>query len=39
VDPPKEKTLPLWLSVGLTVIAVLIVVGALGIAIDRSAAD
>jgi hypothetical protein len=31
--------LPLWLSVGLTVIAVLAVLGALGVAIDRSARD
>jgi hypothetical protein len=30
---------PLWLSVGLMVIAVLVVIGAIGVAIDRSARD
>jgi hypothetical protein len=31
--------MPLWLSVGLTVIIVLTVLGAIGVAIDRSAGD
>jgi hypothetical protein len=30
---------PLWLSVSLTVLIVLTVVGAIGVAIDRSAGD
>jgi hypothetical protein len=31
--------LPLWLSVGLTVLASLAVIGVIGVAIDRSAGD
>jgi hypothetical protein len=31
--------MPLWLSVALMVIVTLVVIGALGVAIDRSAGD
>lgn len=31
--------MPLWVSVGITVVLVLIVIGALGVAIDKSARE